>query len=212
MVMIMKKFFKILYALRYYLLSIFILMTIVALLDIFIFLKGFYPWYYVILFVTVSVIVVIFIDGLTAAFIHKLPKRLFNPERFKERKGEKKFFEIIKIKKWKDKIPEIGELTCDFSKGEIKDPNDPEYILMFLQEMGYAEVIHFLSCILGFLIVFVLPLDLRVMLSVGLPIAIINVFYNLLSALIQRYNRPKLYRVYIRKKQVLERLNRKDEI
>lgn len=194
----MKKFFKILYVMRYYLLSIFIVSLILALLDIFLFLRA-YNWYFVVLFIIISVIVVIFIDGLTAYFIHKFPKHLFNPERFKEKKWEKGFYNFIKIKKWKDKIPEIGELTCDFSKSEIKDPNDPEYILMFLQEIGYAEVIHFLSCPLGFLIIFVIPFQIELILAITLPVALINSFYNLLSALIQRYNRPKLYKVYLRK-------------
>ncbi len=207
----MKKFFKILYALRYYLLSILILAVIITLLNIFVFLK-YYPWYLNIIFVFGSVILVIVIDGITAALIHKLPKEKMNPEHFPEKKGEKRFFETIRIKKWKDKIPEIGELTCDFSKGEIKDPNNPEYILMFLQEMGYAEVIHFVSTIVGFLIVLPFIFDYHIILAVGLPVAVINVFYNLLSAWIQRFNRPKLYRVYQRKQQLLERQKNKEEV
>ena len=197
----MKKFFKVLFIMRYYLLSILIVTIILALLDIFVFLRNYHALY-IILLITVSVLSVILIDGMTALFIHKLPRHLFNPERFKEYKWEKKFYQFIKIKKWKDKIPEIGELTCDFSKSKIQELDDPNYILMFLQEMGYAEVIHFLSCPLGFLIIFVIPLNLELFLAISLPVALINTFYNLLSALIQRYNRPKLERFYKRQLQL----------
>lgn len=198
--MFMKRVFKVIYALRWYLLSILIFAVVVALLNIFIFLKEI-EWYFVSLWVLGSVVLVIIIDGITAAVIHKMPEKLFIPERFKERKGERGFFNFIRIKKWKDKIPEIGELTCDFSKSNINDPNDPKYIYKFLIEMGYAEAIHFISCLTGVLIILLVAftLPLKAMLSISLPVIIINSGYNIISALIQRYNRPKLYKLYIRK-------------
>ena len=200
----MKKVFKIIYELRYYLLSIFILTLIVSILNAFLILRSI-PWYFSFIMSFGSTILVIILDGFTASIIHHLPKDKVKPEKFKERKNEARFFNFIKIRKWKDKIPEIGELTCDFSKSSINDPNDPEYVYQFLVEMGYAEVIHVASCFVGILIAIPLLvfsilsiLPWYSMLSISLVIIIINTIYNMLSALIQRYNRPKLYRVYLR--------------
>ena len=205
MVKPMKRVLKIIYHLRYYFLSIFLWMVLMALLNILVFwrtdiLLGKEKWYVIVFLIIMDVVIIFIIDGLIAYVIHKLPKHWFNPERFifRERIWEKRFYQIIKIKKWKDKIPEIGELTCDFSKGTIQDSNDLNYLLTFLQEMGYGEVIHNLSILLGFLIIAIPPF--KYALYISLPVAIINGFYNLLSSLIQRYNRPKLFKYYLRKR------------
>ncbi len=199
----MKKVFKVIYKLRYYLLIIFLLGALISLIDIFL-LKNLYdtPSYLVIIFVYLSILAVIIIDGLTAALIHKLPKKLVDPYRFKQHKGEKKFFNFIKIKKWKDIIPEIGEATVDFAKDKLDNTSSSEYLYMFLIEIGYAELDHLFSFFTGFLIIFILPL--KYALFIGLPVGIINIIFNLLSYLIQRYNRPKLLIVY-------ERTKRKEE-
>lgn len=195
----MKKVFKIIYKLRFYLLIIFLLGCLISLIDYFI-LKNLYdtPWYLTILFVFFSIIYVIIIDGLTATIVHHLPKKIADPYRFTTRKWEKKFFNFIKIKKWKDYIPEIGEATVDFAKDKLQTNSDSSYLYLFLIEMGYAEIIHIVSFFTGFLIIFLIPL--RYALFIGLPVGIINIIFNLLSALIQRYNRPKLLIVYERTK------------
>ena len=195
----MKKVFKIIYKLRIYLLIIFLLGCLISLIDYFV-LKNLYdtPWYLTILFVFASIIYVIIIDGLTATIVHHLPKKIADPYRFKTKKWEKKFFNFIKIKKWKDYIPEIGEATVDFAKDKLQTNSDSSYLYLFLIEMGYAEIIHIVSFFTGFLIIFLIPL--RYALFIGLPVGIINIIFNLLSALIQRYNRPKLLIVYERTK------------
>ena len=38
-----------------------------------------------------------------------------------------KIYNKLKVKKWKDKIPEIGHFT-GFRKNKISDPKNPEYI------------------------------------------------------------------------------------
>lgn len=196
----MKKFFKTLYVMRYYILCILVFM--IALIGFNLWLipyKYDTQWYLIVLFVIVSVIGVIAIDGIVAAIIHKMPKKWFDPhkKKYKLKAGEKKFFNFIKIRKWKDKIPEIGEMTCNFSKGSIENPDNPEYLYSFLIEMGYAESIHFTSCLIGFLVIFIIPL--KYFYFIGIPVGVINIGFNILSALIQRYNRPKLLILYERK-------------
>lgn len=197
----MKTFFKVIYALRYYLLCILIAVLILIGLDLWLVPKVFpdTPWWLIVLFIVGSVVAVILIDGIIAAVVHKFPKKWFDPykKKYKLKKGEKKFFDIIKIRKWKDKIPEIGALTCDFGKGKIDDPNNPAYLYDFLIEMGYAESIHFSSCLLGFLIILIIPL--KYFYFIGIPIGIVNIGFNILSAWIQRFNRPKLLILYERK-------------
>jgi glycosyl-4,4'-diaponeurosporenoate acyltransferase len=199
----MKKVIKVLYLLRYYLLTILLFVIAVCAINICL-LRTYYQmsWYLIIIVVVGSTLAVIALDGLTASIIHHLPKKLFDPYKkcFIVKKWEKKFFNVIKIKKWKDKIPEIGALTCDFGKDHISDPNNVEYIYSFLIETGYAEVIHNVSCVIGFLVILICP---KCLLSIGLPIGIINVGFNILSSLIQRYNRPKLLAVYERKKRTI---------
>lgn len=196
----MKKFLKAIYIMRYYILVILIVTLMLIGINIWLIPKKYdLSWIYITLYVLLSVIMVIVVDGVTAAIIHHLPKKLFDPYRkeYRVSKFENNFFKFIRIRKWKDKIPEIGALTCDFGKGKIENPNDTQYIYEFLIEMGYAESIHIISCLTGFLIILILPI--KYFLYIGLPIAIINIGFNILSAWIQRYNRPKLLLLYERK-------------
>ena len=195
----MKKFFKIIHKLRHYLLIILLFVIVLTTFNALVVIKKTdLTILELILYTIFSVILVIIIDGLTASIIHHLPKKWFDYNKLYLRtyNWERKFFNFIKIKKWKDKIPEIGALTCDFGKDKINEINNPDYIYDFIIETGYAEIIHNLSCLLGFLLIIILPHKYWYFIS--LPIAIINVGFNILSALIQRYNRPKLVILYKR--------------
>lgn len=159
--------------------------------------------------VGMSIIVVFLIDAFLAFLIRRLPKKWFN---FKYRffhifKSEKKFYEKIKIKKWKDLIPELGQFT-NFSKRKVDDPTNNEYIERFLLEVCYGEVIHFSSILFGFLIVFLY--DLRFCWCIGIPIAIANALINYLSLAILRYNRPKLTTLYKRNSRLESRRHQRD--
>ena len=86
-------------------------------------------------FMTIAMLVVLFlIDALLATLIRKLPEKWFdsNNKYFDERKGERKFFESLGIKKWKDKIPELGGFT-NFHKDKIYEPNSIEFYERFIQ-------------------------------------------------------------------------------
>lgn len=152
---------------------------------------------YIIVVVFISAVIAFLIDAIVAIIIHKLPKKWFNPYNkiYKVRNFERGFYENIGIKKWKDRVPEMGQL-CNFKKDKIASINDNEYIYKFLQETCYAEVLHFLSAILGFAVIFVFPL--KYMLYFPIPVAIVNCFLQILPIFIQRYTRPKLIKIYER--------------
>jgi len=171
---------------------------IIIAINYFIFVPIFnFGMVYIILSVVLSTMAIIAIDGLTAGIVRLLPKKLFNPfaKRFKVFKWEKSFYQKLGIKKWKDLVPELGHLT-GFRKNKIKDPSNNKYIERYLLEATYGRVGHFLSFFTGFLIIFIFPLEQALCFAV--PVAVVNVFLNLLSLLILRYNTPKLIAIYKR--------------
>ena len=139
-----------------------------------------------------AILLVIVLDGLTATICRLLPASRANhtQKRFVVSAKEKKFYENLKIRKWKDYIPEIGHFT-GFRKNKIVDPKSVEYLDRFLLEICYGELGHFYSLFTGFAILglfFVTPFWL----AISIPVAVINIFFNLPSLFILRYNSYKL--------------------
>lgn len=146
-------------------------------------------WYFV-LAVVVSTVYQVAIDGFFAFICERIPDRWVKDKKFfNVSKREQRFYEKLGIKKWKDKVLELGSLG-GFSKSKIDDPNSPEYAEKFLIESYKGEIDHILGMIMGFTVIFIFPL--RFAWIVGVPVAIVNVFLNLLSTMILRYNTPKL--------------------
>ena len=179
-----------------------ITLIIVYLLNL---LRGCTDILYILKWTSIDILVVFIIDAIIAFVIRRLPEKWFDYKykAFKIFKWERKFDEAIKIKKWKDKIPELGQLT-NFKKNKVREPKNSEYLLRYLMECVYGETIHFLSIILGFLILLINP---KCCLYFGLPIAIANGIISYLSFAILRYNRPKLTILYNRSVKSNERYN-----
>lgn len=119
--------------------------------------------------------------------------KVYNHEKriFKVEKKETIFYEKLKIKSWKDKIPEMGH-TAGFSKKSIQS-TEAKYLRKFLSETCFAEVLHGLAAILPLTALFFFgPRDYYFV----LPILAVNFFLNSLSYIIQRYNRYRLKIVY----------------
>lgn len=147
------------------------------------------PWFFV-LAVLGSVVYQVAVDGLFAFICERIPDKWVKDKKFFEvSKQEQHFYEKLGIKKWKDKVLELGSLG-GFSKSKIDDPNSPEYAEKFLIESFKGELDHIIGMIMGFTVIFIFPLKFAWM--VGVPVAIVNVFLNLLSTMILRYNTPKL--------------------
>ena len=149
-------------------------------------------FFYVYLFTSLAILAVVLVDGAVATVSRLLPKGCANHEGkvYVVSKEEKKFYENIKIRKWKDKSPEMGHFT-GFRKNKLVDPKSLEYVERFLLESCYGEIGHFFSCFIGFVILLFYPVS-EIWLAVSIPVAIINVFMNLPSLFILRYNSYKL--------------------
>ena len=136
--------------------------------------------------------VVMAIDGLTATLCQFLPEKLANHEKklFVVSAEEKKFYEKLKIRKWKDKVPEIAGFT-GFHKNKLADPKSVEYVERFLLETCYGELVHSISCFASYLILLLFPLT-ELWLAVAIPVATVSMLLNLPSLFILRYNSYKL--------------------
>lgn len=142
------------------------------------------------------------LDGLIAIVINKLPDRLFgvdNPA-YSVSEWEKRLYKKLKVRKWKDKVWELGGLG-GFSKKKLADPNSPEYIEKFIIECNKGVLTHRLSYPAGFLPMLIFRNACAF--SVALPVAAVNLFLNILPTLALRYNTPKL-------KAILARMKRKN--
>ncbi len=143
-------------------------------------------------FTALATVVVMLIDALTATVCRLLPKKCadFEKKAFVVSAKEKKFYEKLKIRKWKDKVPEIGQFT-GFRKNKIEDPKSIEYLDRFLLEIAYGEIGHMASIFTGFLILLLFPVY-RLWLAVAIPVALVSAALNLPSYIILRYNSYKL--------------------
>ena len=131
------------------------------------------------------------IDGLFAIIVNKLPNRWFDVDKkcFQVTKRSQQFYEKLKIRKWKDKVWELGGLG-GFRKNKINEPDNPEYIERFIVESNKGIVTHRIGYFVGFLCVFMFPL--KYAFKIGVPVALVNLFLNILPTMILRYNIPKL--------------------
>lgn len=141
-----------------------------------------------------TLLIVVAIDAIIAAIVHAVPEKRINPfaKCFQTGKKERRFYEKLGVRKWKDIIPESGKYLCHFSKTNVEQPNNNQYVLKFLRETCYAEVMHLISIFLGFIPLAFMPLKLTVV----LPIAMVNAFLQLLPVIVQRYNRVRLIALY----------------
>lgn len=143
-------------------------------------------------FTALAVAIVMTIDALVATVARLLPKACARHEAkiFIVSAKEKRFYEKLKIRKWKDKIPEIGQFT-GFRKNKIAEPKNLEYLDRFLLEACYGEIGHFFSVLLGFFLLLFFPLT-ELWWAISVPVAVVNGLMNLPSLFILRYNSYKL--------------------
>lgn len=154
-----------------------------------------YTYIFLILAGILAAIGVIAIDGITAAIVRRcFPEKWFNyTVKFHEvGKKECKFYEALGIKHWKDKVIELGMFTS-FSKKEIAEPANREYMERFILESNYGVWCHLVNAVAGFLIILCFPL--RLTLRMTLPAALINFVLSMLPFMILRYNLPRLHRI-----------------
>ena len=157
-------------------------------------------WFNVIIAVVLCTAAQFAFDGLIAIIINKLPDRWFavNNRLYNVSKFEQELYKKLKVRTWKDKIWELGGLG-GFSKKNLANPNSTEYIEKFIIECNKGVLTHRLSYPIGFLPMLFIPNICA--LSIAFPVAIVNLFLNILPTLALRYNTPKLHAM-------LKRMNR----
>ena len=150
---------------------------------------------FVIIATIVTTIFQFAIDGLFAIIVNKMPNKYFavDNKNFAVSKKTQIFYEKLGIKKWKDKVWELGGLG-GFRKNKLSDPNNPAYLEKFIIESHKGIVTHRIGYFAGFLGIFLIPLKYAIV--IGLPIAMVNLFLNILPTMILKYNRPKLQTAY----------------
>ena len=161
-------------------------------------------WYNIIILVVICTALQFAFDGLIAVVINKLPDKLFGTDNplYSISEAEKDFYKKIKVRSWKDKVWELGGLG-GFSKKNLANPNSSEYIEKFIIECNKGVLTHRLSYPIGFLPMLFIPNICAF--TVALPVAVVNLFLNILPTLVLRYNTPKL-------QLMLKRMNRKVQV
>ena len=149
---------------------------------------------------TIYTVGVIAIDGLFAFLIRRLtPMKWYKPGKkiFAVSKEEKNFYNKIKIKSWKDKVPELGGFTS-FHKNELKSSADTQYLERFIIESNYGVIIHLENALFGFFIMFIpcylLPYSHGF--AVWFPVFVVNFVLSMLPVFILRYTTYTLQRLY----------------
>ena len=149
------------------------------------------------------------IDGLFAAVVKFLPDKWFGVEKSHYSIGPqgRALYEKLKIRKWKDKVWELGGLG-GFRKNKIAHPNNLAYIEKFIIESHKGIFEHRIGCFAGFLCILIIPF--KYSLSIAVPVAFVNLILNILPVMILRYNLPKLHALRKRIK-TQEKLKKLDE-
>ena len=158
-------------------------------------------WYYILLAVVWCTALQFALDGTLAIVINKMPDRWYGVENplYHVSDRERELYKKLKVRLWKDKVWELGGLG-GFSKKTLLSPDDPAYIEKFIIECNKGVLTHRLSYPIGFLAMLTLPKICAF--TIALPVAVVNLFLNILPTLALRYNTPKL-------KAMLKRLRRK---
>lgn len=179
-----------------YLSIISVFLIILFMLNIFAQLTIYTPLVTFLLIIGITVFQVA-VDGFFALVVHLLPNKWFGIENrlYKVSNKERKFYEKLKIRLWKDKILELGSLG-GFSKKSLKSSSDKEYIMQFIIESNKGVLTHIIGCFAGFIALFIFPIGCAF--NITIPICIINFILNLPSLFILRYNTPKLHAGYKR--------------
>ena len=132
--------------------------------------------------------------GIVCVVMRLLPKALwdYRRKRFTVGDEEVKFYDQkLHIKSWKEKVPEAGAAS-GFPKDKIYSTEE-KYLKRFLEENCFAESMHFVAGLIGITALFFLP---TADFFFAIPITIVNFVLNIMPSMIQRYNRPKLVRIY----------------
>lgn len=137
------------------------------------------------------------LDSLAAILCRLIPRKKINVESklIRPFSFERKLYEALGVRYFKDRIPELGGAFTGFTKNEITG-DDPEYYAQFIRETVLGEITHVICILFGIAVPFILN---AYVLNFAWPLFLLNFYFNILPVMVQRYNRPKLYNIYKRK-------------
>lgn len=125
-----------------------------------------------------------------------LPRRWFRynaaPWRAFRWEREGKIYRRVGIERWKDRLPDASRHAGDMVRKRLEGDRSAEHLLRLVRETCVAECIHWLLWLVSPVLLAVMkkPWSLVMTALYGLS--------NLPFILIQRYNRPRLARLYER--------------
>lgn len=139
------------------------------------------------------------LDGIVAVVIKKMPDAWFgaNSSFYRVSELEMRLYKKLKVRLWKDKVWELGWIG-GFSKKRLLRPDDPSYVEKFIIECNKGVLTHRLSYPIGFLAM--LTVSGACAFTLAFPVAVVNLFLNILPTLVLRYNTPPLQRILSRMK------------
>lgn len=131
--------------------------------------------------------------GVPAFFLgEKLPRRWFNPEKFPFKsfswENEGRIYEKIGIQWWKNRTPDMSKyMRRAFSKqGNLL--RDPQHLRRLVVETCSGEFVHWV-------LIFLSPVFAILMDEMGILAMLLYIVGNLVSLVIQRYNRPRIMKI-----------------
>lgn len=135
--------------------------------------------------------------GIASHFIgNALPRRWFRWESFPyrsfswEREGQ--IYKAIRIQDWKDRVPDMSKLCANMVRKEVRSRPTAESTQRLIAESCVAEAVHFTLLFAS------LPV-MSIWEGIGGKIVYcLCILGNLPFMLIQRYNRPRLCKLYTR--------------
>lgn len=144
--------------------------------------------------------------GVIVALPNKWQNKLFDSDKrfYQVSEREMHFYRKIRLPKWKDKLPQHN---TDFEKRHLAKNITIDYLLKYIFVTCRAEVIHYVTGVVGYLSLFFsfLSENVEYCRDIYLTIATAMMIGNLPFSMIQRYNRYRL-------KKLLDRMKKKQEL
>ena len=132
-----------------------------------------------------------------------LPKKWFDYNAFPYKafdcEKDGKIYEKIAISKWQSKVPDMSRIFPKLMPKKRMVATDPDTLLLMVRETCIAELIHVLLSICGLFGIYIMPGVWGVLFY-----AAYFLLGNLPFILIQRYNRPRLVRIYEKKRSMVK--------
>lgn len=165
-------------------------------------------------------VVIIMLPAAVFLFVGRvLPKKWFDSKRllFRVNKFQAWFCEFVRVKDWKDKIP-VGGHVAGFRMNKLANPKDLDltFLNRYIYESCFAEWLHTTCAVWGLLaLIPIYFINASWVLPIALPIAVVFVYQNMVSTIIQWFVRPRIVKLrdgLIKRNKLSQNTEEKEEI